>query len=267
MYVLLHLVRTLLIQWIPNSVFASLLSVVPRITTITEDDQIIISNFIQWFGILYGLILTAVFAHALEQFSDAEQAFDAELSTISALHNTCHLLSSNVLKVKILKNLKEYINIVKTNPSARDAGENFYNDFSKNIRICVSEIIDDKNDNKLAGRIIDLIDKLLEKRVNRLSCANPYLPSSVKVLSSIASIAWLLPFFVLQFDNPLIGPLIIITVTLAVSSILLITLDLINPIGGTWGIQFDPWKKLEEELENECKVIEVKIESIYKIIE
>jgi len=63
-------------------------------------------------------------------------------------------------------------------------------------------------------------------------------------LAIIASILWLAPFFVLKFEDFLVGAFFLGGVTFVVVSILLIVYDLDFPFTGMWVIELDSWKKL-----------------------
>jgi hypothetical protein len=158
-------------------------------------------------------------------------------------YNTLLLTSDKKTKNYIAVNLYYYARHVKDSYTSeykvvklRAKGDKLL----ANIRKFTGGLISYEND-VLTTELLHLANELADDRGDRLSYSKQRMPRPVLVLSIIASVLWLAPFFALSFSNFFVGVFFVGGVTLTVVSILLIVVDLDNPFGGTWGINLDSW--------------------------
>jgi hypothetical protein len=85
---------------------------------------------------------------------------------------------------------------------------------------------------------------MIDERGDRLSHSRQRIPFPVLVLSIVASFIWLIPFFALDFQNRGLGGAFVSGVTFIVVSIILIIIDLDDPVTGTWIVDLDSWEEL-----------------------
>ena len=246
-----------LLRWIPEWL-SQYLSV--KLPSISPEDQLIIGNFIEWFGVPYGLILALVLVNVWTQFEQTERAFDREGDTALRLYNTFHFASDESLKIEVGQKIKDYVSLVRQSHSGdkKETKELGYTEETllEDIRKKIEELLRDKKEHDLAIILMELLNKLVDDRGDRISYERLRLPGPIRGLSITASLAWLIPFYSLKFTSPLVGPLFIVAVTLVVVSILLIIEDLDNPTEGAWRVRLISLTELEEKLEQENKLIE-----------
>lgn len=220
---------------------------------ITENDYENIKQFIEWFGVPYGLLMALVLVNVWTQFDQTDRAFDREADALLSFYNTSRMVLNKKIKNDINKALAHYIKHVNdhfsdefNSKSFKHQGDNILNE----IREQIGKIIKGKNNKELGVELLKLVNELIDDRGDRLSYSKQRMPSTVMSLSLITSFLWLAPFFFLNFENIWMEIFFLAGVTLTVVSILLIILDLDSPIGGTWGVNLESWEDLIEKIEN-----------------
>ena len=83
-----------------------------------------------------------------------------------------------------------------------------------------------------------------DARSDRLSYIKQVTTDISYYLSLIASIIWLIPFFLLDFNNILVKSMYIGGIAFILVFILLIIYDLWNVFEGIWQIRLDVWYEL-----------------------
>jgi len=221
---------------------------------IQPSDYANIQQFIEWFGVPYGLLLALVLVNVWTMYDTTERAFDREADAILALYNTFLLFGEKRLEKSINTTLKNYILHVinyyteeykEDKSTYKTIGDTYLNDTRK----LIGALIKKKKERVITAELLKLINELIDVRGDRLSYSKQRMPRPVLFLSVIASIIWLAPFFALQFINFFVGALFIGGVTFIVVSILLIVYDLDYPFTGTWLIELDSWDDLQHKFE------------------
>jgi len=220
--------------------------------TVVGKDYDIIQGFIEWFGVPYGLLLALVLVNVWTQFEATNRSFDEEADAILMVYDTTLLVLDSSIKAKVCcllllyaKHVYKHYDDEFENKTKKSIGDIILN----KIRTSVGILLWDKNDKELGLEIIREVNKLIDLRGDRLAHSKQRILPPVFWLSFIASIIWLLPFFALNFIDPKLGIVFITGVTLIVVAILLVILDLDDPITGTWKVKLDSWKDLIETIE------------------
>lgn len=214
---------------------------------VVEDDYENIKQFIEWFGVPYGLLIALVLVSVWTQFDVANRSYDKEADAILAFYNTFLLISNNRLKIRATLLLSSYVDHIINrhaeecnNITCKRQGDDILN----SIRDITGKVIRSKTDKELGFELLRLTNELIDDRGDRISYSKQRMPSTVMALALIASGLWLAPFFALDFDNIFLEVFFLAGVILIVVSIILIIVDLDNPIGGTWGIDLESWEEL-----------------------
>jgi hypothetical protein len=233
-------------------------------------------NFIEWFGVPYALVLAAVLVNAWQQFETVERDFDKEADALATLFETSLLLDDRDgrlrqvtgLKAQIKEQIVKYVEHVSKN--YRD--EPFKKPLRKEgdriltaIRLLIPQVIQLRQE-LLARELLRLLNEAQDLRGDRIAESKQRIKKQLSMLSLIASIVWLFPFYALHFriaDFPptlldrlnyvmavLLGPGLIVGVTFVVVSMLFIIRDLNDPFTGSWALELDSWTSLQEELES-----------------
>jgi hypothetical protein len=212
-----------------------------------------VKQFIEWFGVPYGLLLALVLVNVWTQFDTTNRAFDREADAVSAFYDTSLLISNREVRKQLHKSIREYVEHVNACyfkeymiGEIKTSGDAYLN----KIRKLTGRLIKGKENDVLTGELLQLINELTDDRGDRLSYSKQRMPKPVLILAFVASFLWLTPFFILGFTNTLAGIVFIGGVSFIVVSILLIVNDLDNPFTGTWCINLDSWNELLIKLKN-----------------
>jgi hypothetical protein len=261
-------IKKFLINWVDNPITTSLvfaLWTIPiyfhllpyfsYLQTPENNDYENIKQFIEWFGVPYGLLLALVMVNAWTQFETAKRALDREADALMAFYNTVELISGKhkIQADKIKTEVKKYVkNVLEhyTEESSEDTGKwKCRGDDSLDaMRIIIGTLIRQKESDVITAELLRFINELVDDRGDRLDASKERMPKSILAISIIASFLWLAPFLFLKFDNPSLGILFVGGVTLIVVSLLLIIVDLDNPIDGTWSMEMESWKELSDKI-------------------
>ena len=88
----------------------------PIIRDIPSTDMEHIKNFIEWFGVPYGLFIALVLVNLWNQHDTVDREFDAEADAVSALQHTALMVKKNPSSSRprkiILSKIDEYVNHV-----------------------------------------------------------------------------------------------------------------------------------------------------------
>lgn len=217
-----------------------------------EGDLANFGNFIEWFGVPYGLLITLVLVNVWTQFETTNREFDREADGVFALFNTYSLISD--IRTKKLVNTILYYYVKHTrNQYSEEYKNNTLKHIGEKRLIWVRQLTGnlllqtDKND-ILVAELFRLVNKVIDDRGDRLSFSKQRMPKPVLILSLISSILWLMPFFTLSFSDTFIQILYLGGTTFVVTSLLLIIVDLDDPFYGTWRINHDSWDELLLEI-------------------
>lgn len=225
---------------------------------LTSNDYLYIGNFIEWFGVPYGLLLALVLVNVWTQFETTDRSFDREADAVLAIYNTFKLTKNPDLEKPVGLKIAAYIDHVQNHyfeeymdihTQKKQEGDELIND----IRTLAGDLISDKNHEVLAAELLRLLNELIDDRGDRLSYSKQRIPRPVFYLSIIASVLWLVPFFTLSLSSLLLKLFLIGGVALIVISIILIIVDLDNPFEGTWKVEIDSWIKLSSSFGTEGK--------------
>ncbi|MFN8385998.1 MAG: hypothetical protein U0V48_04580 [Anaerolineales bacterium] len=214
-----------------------------------------IKQFIEWFGVPYGLLLALVMVNAWTQFETVKREFDREADTIWSFYDTVDLVTNQSETDILKKKIKDYVDLVikhfeeetvESESGWRRDGYKILDD----IRRSVGKLIEDKQSDVITSELLALVNQVVAARGNRLDSSRERIPSPILWISIIASFLWLVPFYLLRFEDAGLGMFFVGGVTFVVVSILLIIVDLNNPIDeGTWSVNLDSWNALKSRLD------------------
>lgn len=234
----------------------------PKLPTLgfNEADLINFGNFIEWFGVPYGLLLAYVLVNVWTQYETTKREFDREADGILSLYNTCLVITDKPTQKLVNMILYYYVGHTKKCYAQEFAQDDdgkgntlrFIGGKRLNwIRRIIGNLVVHKTENEvLTTELFRLINKIIDDRGDRIAFSRQRLPGPVLLLSFIASFLWAMPFFSLSFSNPFIQFLYLGGVTFVITSLLLIIVDLNDPFNGSWQIRNDSWEKLYIEIKN-----------------
>lgn len=228
----------------------------PKYLSYLEKDSRLIESFIEWFGVAYGLFIALVLVNVWQQFDNTEKEFDREADAIFILYQSVRQITPTQkkiknLKAKVIKLIKAYVTHVNQEYKiehqkidVRDAGD----EILEKIRDGISKVIHSREKEAITAELIKEFNDAFDVRGDRISASKQRIPTPVWGISLASSLLWLIPFLGLNFNNSLIGIVLVGGVTIIVIAILAIIRDLDDPFDGTWKIDTTEWELLGEKI-------------------
>jgi hypothetical protein len=236
-------------------------------------DKLLVKDFVEWFGVLYGFLLPQILVRVWEQFDEIDNIFDSEADAIKILAEDMSLLREDLseIRTKILKKLLAYsVHVQKhhaeevkfAHVTRKKTKKDIGAEYLKDVRDLYKGIIHQPNPanqeiSSLVSELLRELNTVIDLRGDRISLSSERLYESLRYLAIITSIVWLVPFYFLYYQTDagvnlplgIFGWLLIIVVTFLVVMILTIIDDLDNPFDGLWKINIDSWDKLITDIE------------------
>ena len=224
---------------------------------IPQSDIDHIKNFIEWFGVPYGLFIALVLVNLWTQHDTVDREFDAEADAVSALQHTTLMIKKDPSpfypKTVILSKIDEYVDHVKQRylveykrqyTQIRNTGDTLIEE----IREAVGMLVHTDEEDAIKSELLELTNQMRDIRGDRLAHARQRMRTTVWVLSVVSSVLWLMPFYGLAFSNDYVAIVLQGGVTFVVIAILAVIRDLNNPFTGTWRVDLTSWEELETRL-------------------
>jgi len=256
-----------LAEWASENNFPYLEQFYPQFITVSDRQFFI--NFIEWFGIFYGFIISGVLIKVFDQFSAVESSFNREVEAVSILYGNIQLLNIRYqnIKLKIVRLLDFYVTHVLENfviehhyhSDSRAIGDKIL----REIRMDYHPLINSEKRNDESrmpfSELYGQLNNLINLRCERISVSGQNIMiQPFRLLTVLISIMWLLPFYFLT-DGSLsaVHQTIIVGVTFLVIFVLYIIEDLDDPFSGLWMIGVESWHRLHDELTSNSHELEI----------
>ncbi len=243
-------------------------------------DYWFVAGFIEWFGVLYGMLLPLILLRAWEQLDEIDRQFDREADTAKMLYNDLDYLSDLPVKFsragnEITKLLHKYVEHVAVNyryeikqldddKKSKEAGDKILEDMREKFKVIVrlnttKTIVSET----LINELLEKINELVDNRGDRISYASQRLFENLHYGALITSIIFLIPFY---FVGPtyfarsigfpyfyLLDTVLVLGVTFLVIYIYMIIEDLDEPFDGVKKISDESWKLLCKKMNKDQK--------------
>lgn len=227
-----------------------------------------VSNFIEWFGVLYGILLPLILVRVWEQLDSIDREFDREADTVRILYNDLSYLEGKSAKIGnniaiLLRGYVQHIveNYTKEIKNQNDGMENLGDERKVGDEILQTireqfgdlihpNIMKTKVWEFLIPELFDRLNEIIDIRGDRIARASQRLFESLRLVALITSIMFIIPFYFAAFTSPtgVLDVILIIGVTLLVIFIYVIIEDLDEPFKGTWKITDESWRRVLEEM-------------------
>ena len=222
-----------------------------RKTIFSDEDSSIIGNFIEWFGVLYGVLLALVVVEVWQKYSLLNNEIDREADALVLLLKTIRFLDDKYKIKCIAQHIKEYANIILQFKQTHAFDSSTASKKLDEIHKEVGDILtSDKCPLPLSIQIMYHINDAIDTRGDWIAHAKDRMPKTLQVLIFFTSIFWVLGFFGLNIKSLTLALMLCGAATFTVLSILFIIIDLDDPKGGFWGAQFESFETLKIEAEN-----------------
>jgi CII-binding regulator of phage lambda lysogenization HflD len=235
-----------------------------------------VANFIQWFGVLYGILVPLILVRVWEQLDNIDREFDREADTVKILYEDLFFLRRQSAKFgkEITTLLRKYVRHVKKNyyketteaSPEKKVGERILEEVRRQCQhLIYSKEMQAKGSEYIILDVLHKIDEIIDIRGDRIALSRQRLFESLRMIALIASILFIVPFYFVGFygQSGILDNLLIIGVTLLVIFIYMVIEDLDEPFTGTWKIDAESWQRVhmdiicnerQFELENRGKV-------------
>jgi len=235
-----------------------LLFLLSRKEIFTKEDASIIGSFIEWFGVLYGVLLALVVVEVWQRYSLLNNEIDREADALVLLLKTIRFLDDENKIKQIAGRIVDYCNIIlqfKNTYAFESSGASNKLD---DIHNAVGEMLKSKKiPIAFSMQILHNINDAIDIRGDWVAHTKDRMPKTLRFLIFFTSIVWILGFFGLNIKSDVLALMLCGAATFTVSTILFIITDLDDPKGGVWTAQFDSFEVLKEEAE---KILELKNE-------
>ncbi len=232
--------------------------ILSKFVDISVHDRTFLGNFIEWFGVLYGFLLPLILVRVWEQFDDIDHEFDSEVDAITILTEDLMLIKGHLgFRIGVLCILLYYVKHVRYYyPVESNVGERKLkekgNYLLRLIRKRYAKLIYDSSPThppeSLMTELLRQINSIIDIRGDRISKTKERLFETLRWLAYITSLAWLLPFYYVNFELGVPGYILIFVVTFLIIVIITIIEDLDEPYSGVWAIDITSWENLYENI-------------------
>lgn len=219
------------------------------------------SNFIEWFGVLYSILLPLILVRVWEQLDDIDREFDREADVLRIFFEDLSFFReknkdiwgdlSKLLRDYVRHVTKKYKMEIKEAKIERRIGDDILFSIRKKLNNLISaDIMASKDTEFMVKELFNRLNEIVDIRGDRIGFASQRLFETFRVVALIASIMFIVPFYIVGFTvfTSLLDNILIVGVTLLVIFVYLIIEDFDEPFGGTWKIDDESWKLLRHDL-------------------
>lgn len=234
---------------------------------VSDGDKRFIAYFVEWFGVIYGLMLPLVLVRAWEQFDNIEREFDKEADAIKVLSEDIMLLDDNKIGFKggVLTKLIDYVEHVighyssePDDPQLQKKGNDVLKTIRRDYNALLRQKTGHKEDDALVLELLQQLNQVIDIRGDRISTSTQRLFQTLHLVSLFTSIIFIIPFYFIDLSIisgttagtsfGLFGYVLIGSVTALVIFILTLIQDLDEPFDGKWKLELESWTKVKEDL-------------------
>lgn len=219
------------------------------------------ANFIEWFGVLYSILLPLILVRVWEQLDDIDREFDREADEIRIFFEDLSFFRGmdSVIEQNLSRLLREYVrHVIKKYPretkeykEERRIGDEILIKIRKQFSELISpKMMASKDTEFLVKELFQRLNEIVDIRGDRIGFASQRLFETFRLVALIASIVFIVPFYIIGFTTytSFLDNVLIAGVTLLVIFVYLIIEDFDEPFGGTWKIDDETWQLLRQEM-------------------
>jgi len=230
-----------------------------------------IVDFIEWFGLLYGVLVSLMLLKVWEQLDAIDREFDKEVNKARILYKDLSYLSGmsgpiSKIGVEITKVLRVYVVHVINNYKSEikqsdDVAKITGDKILEELRGKFKRLINFKTKQTSAPEIFveelfERLNELVDTRGYRISLVSQRVFENLYGILLVTSIVFLIPFYFAGFTSSsgyILDTALVISVTFLVIYVYMIIEDLDDPFDGPKSISDESWRLLLEEMDNTAK--------------
>lgn len=248
------------VEWLSHTRFERLATLLPQF--ISLNDRSFNIDFVDWFGVLFGIITPITLVRLWEQFDEIDMEFDREIDALTIFFEDILFLTKKYdeFQRSLLHSVQIYVNHVYQHIQKEykdTATQQQGQDYLRNIRNISQEFAQslnpsEGNDGTVTKEFIRGIYEISDIRADRIALSQRHSFRGFRILIIFASLLWILPFYFLpqgaDGTTGIFSNILRVAVTTVVILMLTIIEDLNDPFSGKWQINLTAWERLNEKI-------------------
>jgi hypothetical protein len=207
------------------------------------NDNTIISGFLEWFGVLLGIIMGLVLVEVWARHSQVNEDIDKEADGLTLLIKTCRFFHDSSCQKRIADSVINYVqNVMNAGIFDHQTRRETVKALDQLHRVVGEMLINPICGQTIAGELLRQLNIVIDMRGDRLSHIKEHVRLPLWLLILGTSLVWLFAFFTLYIENDLIAIFINGGALFTVSGILFIIKDIDNHETGSWRANFDSFQ-------------------------
>ncbi len=212
-----------------------------------KEDAPIIGNFIEWFGVLYGVLLALVVVEVWQKNSLLNSEIDREADALVLMLKTSRYVDDKRSAKALASKALQYAEMILQEKNAdafesEEAGEKL-----DEIHRAVGQLINSVQcPAPFANQLIYHINDAFDTRGDWIARAKIRMPKPLKFLVFFTSLVWVIGYFGLNIQSDIVAGILCGSAAMTVSTILFLIIDLDDPKGGVWKAEFDSFEVLKK---------------------
>ena len=218
---------------------------------VIPSNQGLVGNFIEWFGILYSVMLGLIVVQVSAKYHTVNALIDKEADALVSLLRYASFMQESESFFRLSTAVYKYCAFMSRSGISSINKRVKVNRLYKDIYMQVLELLDKRIEQPhIAQEIIRSFDEATDTRGDRESLMRVRTRKILWFLIILASMIWLLSFFWLNYDDvPLfISSLMLYGTSVTVLGILFSAKEIDNPTTGFWRASFASFRESCDEI-------------------
>jgi hypothetical protein len=212
------------------------------VTSLSLLDQSLLQNFIEWYAIIYTIILSIIVGHAWRKYVQINNEIDREADALVLLVQTSRMFKNQKLSKALFYAVKRYVlcQVLWQSRDCRTNGET--REKVKEIRQFVVKLMRSESDDTLKTDLLNHYNEAYDARGDRFDLTEQKLPNHSWLIFVLASLVWLWGFLWLEFESGDFKIYILGSTIFTLSYLFYAARDLNDPTKGNWKMKFDSFR-------------------------
>lgn len=229
-------------------IFFQAASIIRNDYHISISDAQVVRGFVEWFGVLFGLVIAFVLVEAWTNFNRVVEEIDQEADAWQMLDWSSRILGDDFSK-PISKAIKSYAEITL---EAKGQGEKDlqFRQAVQQLYQHIGPVIKNVENIPVGIELMKRLNEALDTRGDRIQHAENKVPRLLWMMLIISTAVWLMAFFGLGIENPLLAIAIVGSAVFLVTFLMYIIRDLGRPFEGEMVADFSSFQELLDNLDD-----------------
>ena len=210
-----------------------------------KSDQDLLQNFIEWFGIIYALILTTIIGQAWTRYNKINAEIDREADALALIIELTKMFSEeNIYTRPISLAIEKYVKQVRiVKCKDKRTRSETYGKLKEIRKYIVYFIQKSKEAECLKAEVIHQYNEAYDARGDRFDLIESKLSGFLWFLLSTISLLWLWSFLWLNIISNVFNNYVLGSTMFSIACMFYLARDLNDPTKWFWKIKFAPFEK------------------------